>query len=131
MTGLPQALLGRLNLPPAHGRPGAITIRDGDVAFVGGVSEIDFPHVARIDSKCELARMLGVFRVSRVNPWSQRIVPEVNVVDHDTVFLNGALLERHKIEHEHRRLGNAIPSLLRADHGFPEFLPCISPTELS
>jgi hypothetical protein len=29
---------------------------------------------------------LGVFRVSRVNPWSQRIVPEVNVVDHDTVF---------------------------------------------
>ena len=34
ITGLPQTLLGRLNLPSAHGRPGAITIWDRDVAVV-------------------------------------------------------------------------------------------------
>jgi hypothetical protein len=65
ITGIPQALLGRLNLLSAHGRSGAITIWDRDVAVVGRVSEIDFPQVARIDTKCELAWMLGVFGVAR------------------------------------------------------------------
>jgi hypothetical protein len=109
ITGLPQTLFGRLNLPPACGRPGSITIWDRDVAVViVGVSEIGFPHVARIDPKCELARMLEVFRIAHMNPRPQRIVPEVNVGDHDAVFLNCALLERHEIEHERHRFGNAI-----------------------
>src|SRR5207248_11399973 len=73
-----QTLLSSLNLPATDGRPGAIAVRDRDVGVADWVPEINFTHIARDDSKCKLARALGVLWITRVNPRSQRIVKEEN-----------------------------------------------------
>src|SRR5215469_5722275 len=108
ITCIPQTLLGCLNLPSTNRRPRAIAVGDRDIGVAGGVPEIDFPHITRNDSKGEPARASGIFRVAGMNPGSQCIVPVIDVVDRDAVFLNGTLLERHEVEHKRGWCGNAI-----------------------
>src|SRR5271166_3920972 len=103
-----QTFLGSLNLPATDWRPSAIAVRDGDVGVACRIPEIDFAHVTGDDSKRELTRAFRIFWVTRVNPRSQRIVREENVVDQDAVLLNGSFFEWHKVEHERCRLSNAI-----------------------
>ena len=83
-----QTLLSGLNLPATDGGTGAIAVRNRDVGVADWVPEINFTHIARDDSKCKLARALGVLWITRVNPRSQRIVKEENMVDDDAVLLN-------------------------------------------
>ena len=96
IANFPQTLLSGLNLPATDGRKSTIAVRDRDVSVAGWIPEIDFTHIARVDPKGKFASALGVLRIRRVYPRSQRIVKEEDMVDDNAVLLNGALLERHK-----------------------------------
>src|SRR5215468_5776081 len=49
----------------------------------------------------------GVLRITGVYPRAQRVVPEKDVIDDDAVLLDGSFFERHEVEHERYRLGDA------------------------